>query len=268
MPSRHPAADLVVSVAVAESGAMLAAAPPRMATIGAGTAAVTLTLPTVDDMEDEPAGTVTATVTAGSGYTLGGETSASVTVADDDEPAVPEITIAAAASSVTEGMATVFTLSADPASAAELAVGVTLAVTGSASSVARSRAAQTVTVPPGDSMAAVTVTIAAGAGAAGLTVATAGDDVDGPDRTLTATVSAGSGYTLGSMASASVTVRDDDEPTEPDQTVGFAYVAYDLAGLNGHELATDAAPEVVPTGTLPNTVCRSCGAGCRRGERP
>ena len=114
-----PAADLVVNVAVAESGAMLAAAPPRMATIAAGTAAVTLTLPTVDDLEDEPAGTVTATVTAGTGYTLGGETSASVTVADDDEPAVPEITIAAAASSVTEGMATVFTLSADPEPSAE-----------------------------------------------------------------------------------------------------------------------------------------------------
>ena len=246
-----PASELVVNVAVTESGAMLAAAPPRMVTIVAGAGTATLTLPTVDDAEDEPPGTVTAKVSAGAGYTLGSDTSASVTVVDDDEPPVPEVTIAVAASSVTEGMAAEFTLSADPAAVAELAVGVTLTVTGSASSAARTRAAHTVTVPPGDSITAVTVTIATGAGAARLTVATAGDDVDGPDRTLTASVTAGSGYTLGSMASASVTVRDDDEPTEPEQTVGFAYVAYDLTGLNGNELATEAAPEVVLTGTLP-----------------
>ena len=246
-----PAADLEVNLAVTESGSMLTTAPPGTVTIAAGSGTAGLTLQTVDDADDEPDATVTVMLTAGSGYTLGGETSASVTVADDDEPVVPEITIAAAASSVTEGMAAEFTLSADPAPAATLAVSVVLTVTGGASPATLQQGAQTVTVPSGDSTTPVTVTIAAGASSARLTAATAGDDVDGPDRTLTATVSPGSGYTLGSMASASVTVLDDDEPTEPEPTVGFAYVAYDMTGLNGNELATDAAPEVVPTGTLP-----------------
>ena len=101
-------------------------------------------------------------------------------------------------------------------------------------------------MPSGDSMSSVTVTIAAGAGTARLKVATTGDDVVGPDRTLTATVAAGSGYTLRSTASASVTVQDDDEPTESEPTVGFAYVAYDLTGPNGNELTIAATPEVIP----------------------
>ena len=247
-----PVAELEVNLAVNESGSMLAAAPPGTVTIAAGTGTAGLTLQTVDDVDDEPDGTVTALLTAGPGYTLGREISASVTVADDDEPPMPEISIAALGSSVTEGMAAEFTLSANPAPSANLPVNVVLTVTGGgASSATLQQAAQTVTVPSGDSTTPVTVTIAAGANSAGLTVATAGDDVDGPDRTLTATVSAASGYTLGPMAYASVTVLDDDEPPEPDPTVGFAYVAYDLTGLNGNELATDAAPEVVPTGTLP-----------------
>ena len=70
------------------------------------------------------------------------------------------------------------------------------------------------------------------------------------------------------MASASVTVRDDDEPTEPGQTVGFAYVAYDLTGLNGNELATRRGSRGGSHGDAAHTVCRSGGAGRRRGERP
>ena len=250
-----PAADLVVNVAVAESGAMLAAAPSGTVTIAAGTGTAGLTLQTVDDQDDKPDGTVTATVTAGAGYTLGRDTAASVTVADDDEPPpVPEVTIEAVADTVTEGTAAEFTLSAAPAPAGALAAGVTLTVTGSAPSSARPRAARTVTVPPGDSTTPVTVTFTAGAGTARLTVATPADEVAGPDRTLTATLAAGSGYTLGAAASASVTVQDDDpdgQTRPPGLAPGFAYVAYDLTGLNGGTLATEAVPEVIPQGTLP-----------------
>ena len=69
------------------------------------------------------------------------------------------------------------------------------------------------------------------------------------------------------MASVSVTVQDDDEPAEPEPTVGFAYVAYDLTGLNGDELATDAMPEVIPTGTLPIPFADPVVLGAVGGER-
>ena len=250
-----PPADLAVNIAVTVSGAMLAGSPPRTVTIVAGSDTATLTLLTVDDTDDEPAGTLTVAVTAGSGYTIGLESSASVTVEDNDEPPpVPEVTVAADASSVTEGTKVGFTLSAMPAPTVELAVGVTLAVTGSTPSPAAARAAQTVAVPPGDSMTTATVKIAAGAGAARLTVATADDEAYGPDRTLAVTLAPGNGYTLGPAASARVTIQDDDpvaQPPLPGPAPAFAYVAYDLTGLRGTELATVAAPELIPPGTLP-----------------
>ena len=121
------------------------------------------------------------------------------------------------------------------------------------------------TVPPGDSTTPVTVTFTAGAGTARLTVATPADEVAGPDRTLTATLAAGSGYTLGAAASASVTVQDDDpdgQTRPPGLAPGFAYVAYDLTGLNGGTLATEAVPEVIPQGTLPIPFADPGGGGC------
>ena len=46
-------------------------------------------MPTVGDTTDEPDGSVTATVTTGSGYTVGTANSATVAVADDDDPPAP-----------------------------------------------------------------------------------------------------------------------------------------------------------------------------------
>ncbi len=84
-----PAADLAVSVEVAASGDYGVTAGTRTVTIPAGTTSRTLTVPTVDDTTDEPAGTVTATVATGSGYTVGTANSATVVVADDDDPPPP-----------------------------------------------------------------------------------------------------------------------------------------------------------------------------------
>ena len=77
-----PAADLPVSVTVTEAGARLLAAAPRTVTLPAGATVATLTLPTAADAAPEPDSAVTATVTAGRGYTLGaGMASARVLVA-------------------------------------------------------------------------------------------------------------------------------------------------------------------------------------------
>ncbi len=87
-----PAADLAVIVEVAASGDYGVTAGARTVMIPAGTTSKTLSVPTVGDTTDEPDGSVTATVTAGDGYTVGAA-AATVAVADDDDPPppVPEV---------------------------------------------------------------------------------------------------------------------------------------------------------------------------------
>ena len=208
-----PAAELAVSVTVTESGVMLAQPGPRQVTFAAGAGSAMLTLPTVDDAEAEPNSTVTATVTAGSGYTPGaGMASASVLVTDAGQPQpqpLPVVTIAAAADQVTEGTPARFTVSADRAPAADLAVN--LAVSGGAGMLSGA--------PP------ASVTIPAGAGAAALTLATEDDTTVEDDATVTVSLQPGTGYEVGVPGSAGVRVVDDDRtPLVP---LFFLYVVFD-----------------------------------------
>ena len=180
-----PAVDLLVSLTLQETGAMLAGPLARTVTIRAGIEAATLTVDTIDDQDDEPDSTVTAAVAGGTGYALSAAVSATVVVTDNDEPAppvttppaatMPVVTIAAVAAAVTEGAAVEFALHAQPAPAADLVVNVAVAESG----------AMLAAAPPG------TVTIAAGTGTAGLTLQTVDDQDDKPDGTVTATVTAG-----------------------------------------------------------------------------
>ena len=109
----------------------------------------------------------------------------------------PEITIGAG-SGVTEGTAASFTLNASPAptSAVTVQVGVT-----AAGSYGVTTGTRDIVVP-----ASGTVTF---------TVPTVGDDVDEPDGSATATVQAGSGYTVGTPAAGTVAIADDDDPPTP-----------------------------------------------------
>ncbi len=110
-------------------------------------------------------------------------------------PPDPVVSIAAGAG-VTEGSDATFTVTADPVPSA--ALDVTVAVTA-AGDFGVSPGSHTVTVPS--------------SGSATLTVATVGDSVDEADGSVTATVSAGSGYTVSATAgAASVAVADDDVP--------------------------------------------------------
>ena len=189
-----PAADLAVSVGVITDGAYGITAGRQTVTVPAAGSA-TLTLATVNDDADEPDGSVTVTVEAGDGYTVGDPASGSVAIADDDDAPAPAVTIAAKAASVTEGGDTVFTLTANPAPASALAVSVTVAAEG-AYGITAGR--QTVTLPT--------------AGSATLTLATTGDDADEPDGSVSVTVAAGNGYTVGDPASGTVAIADDDLP--------------------------------------------------------
>ena len=115
--------------------------------------------------------------------------------------AVPAITIVAGTSPVTEGTSAVFTLSRTGSTTAALTVNVTVSETG------------------GDMVAASnegdrTVTFLANAATATLSIATASDSVDEANSVVTATISADTGspvsYSVGTPASAMVTVEDND----------------------------------------------------------
>ena len=189
-----PAADLAVTVTVATAGEFGVTAGSQPVTIPT-TGSATLTLTTAGDDTDEPDGSVSVTVAAGDGYTVGDPASGTVAIADDDlAPPLPAITVSAG-DAVTEGGDAVFTVTASPAPASPLAVSVTVATKGD---YGIASGTQTVSIPT--------------TGSATLTLTTTGDDTDEPDGSVSVTVAAGNGYTVGDPASGTVAVQDDDAP--------------------------------------------------------
>ncbi len=113
-------------------------------------------------------------------------------------PVTPEVGIAAGGG-IAEGGDAVFTVTADPAPTAPLAVSVTVAQTGDFGVATGTRQ---VTVPT--------------SGTATLTVTTTNDGTDEADGSVTVTVDGGTGYTVSSAAgTASVAVADDDPAPPP-----------------------------------------------------
>ena len=199
--SPAPAADLDVTVTVTAAGDYGAATGTRTVTIAAGTTSATVTVATTNDSTDESDGSVTATLNAGNGYTVSPTAAAATAaVADDDlPPPVPAVSVTADGD-VAEGSPARFTVTASPAPAADLDVTVTVTAAGDYGAATGTR----------------TVTIAAGTTSAAFAVATAGDNADEADGTVTATLdapAADAGYTVSSAAAAAtVDVVDDDVP--------------------------------------------------------
>ena len=132
-----------------------------------------------------------------------------VRIQDNDNPANPNITIAPGTSPVTEGTAATFTVTATPAPTAATSVSVAVTEeTGSGQDfVAPSNeTTHTVSIPASGSQ---------GAGTGTLTIPTAGDTTQEPHGAVTATLSGGTGYTVGNPSSATVTVLDDDGTSAP-----------------------------------------------------
>ncbi len=201
-----PAAPLTITVTVTPTGDYGATPGSHTVTVPAsGTA--TLTIATTNDTTDEPNGSVTATINTGTGYTVSTTSgAATMAIADDDNPPPPppppppdpEVSITAG-SGVTEGGDATFTITADPAPSAALTVTVAITQTGDFGAATGTRQ---VTVPT--------------TGTATLTVATTNDSTDEADGSVTATITAGAGYTISTTAAAaSVAVADDDNPPPP-----------------------------------------------------
>ena len=191
-----PQSDLTIAFTVAQSGDYLDApgAGSRTVVLTAGAASVALSVATVDDAADEADGSVSVTLGTGAGYTVaGGKGSAAVTVRDDDEPVVSIV----AGGGVTEGAPASFTVNAEPAPAAPLDITLTVGQSG-AFAASGETGSRTVTVP---------VT-----GSVDVEVATVDDAADEPDGSITASVDAGTGYTVAAAPdnAATVAVSDND----------------------------------------------------------
>ena len=178
-------------------------AAPASVTIPANAASHTFTVQTTEDPTDETDETFTLAIgTLPTGVATGSPSSTTVTITDDDDPPpVPVVTITRGASPVTEGTAAAFTVSASVAPVSALDVTVEVAEgTGGDFVAAGDEGTQT-------------VTIAAGETSTTLSVPTQDDGTDEPGAQVTATVADGSGYTVGTEASATVAVADGDPTT-------------------------------------------------------
>ena len=177
---------LTVPVTVTESGSMLSGSAPQSVTFTAGATSATLSLPTVGDSVVEADSTVTATVTAGTGYTVGPGASAPVTVEDDD---AATFAVSAEPEAISEGeSATVTVAIANGVTFAE-AQTISLATSGTAT-------------PSDYTDVPATLTLAAGASSSTATLAAAADQEEEEAETVTVTASHG-GSAIGS---ATVTI--------------------------------------------------------------
>ena len=157
---------------------------------------------------------------------------AALAAVPQQQPATLPVVTIAAGDAVTEGGDAVFTLTASPLPASPLAASVTVAASGDYGIAGASR---TVTIPT--------------AGSVTLTLATADDSADEPDGSVTVTVTDGAGYTVGSSASGTVSVRDDDLPP-PAVSITAAAPSVTEGGAASFTVSADRAPAADLTVTL------------------
>ena len=253
----HPSrAETTVTVSAAPTDAVTLNPPPPL-TIPAGQTRGTVTLTAVDNTIDAPDKRVQVTATAENRLGVTGPAAKTLTIEDDDEP--PTVTLHLSASSisedgqesstVTEGTAVAFTLTRTGATTNALTVNVQVTQTGTVIKTADSYQAPT------------TVAFGVGAATATLTVETQADEVDAVNEvngTITAEVTAGTGYTLGTTVSATVTVTDDDDPQVEVSFVPGSYTATE--GGTAATVTVTLAPDPERTVTIPLETLNRDGA--------
>ena len=166
-----------------------------------GVASVSRVITPIQDVLHELDETIVVSVVAGSGYAVGTQNSATLTIHDDDV-----ITIAATAATAAEATTPIngqFTISRVGTTGP---LSVALAFSGKAtlnSDYTRTPSGTTVIIPAGQSSVSVTIT------------PVQDTNVEGPETviaTIIPTTPVGT-YTIGTLSSATVTINDDDAPT-------------------------------------------------------
>ena len=245
--SPTPTTALTVKLTVSQSGSFGASTGADTVTIPT-TGSATYTVSTTNDNTDEPDGSVTATLSTGTGYTVSGSNNAAtVAVSDDDPPpATPTISIVAG-SGVTEGSDATFTVTASPAPATALTVNLTVSQSGS---FGATTGTDTVIIPT--------------TGSATFTVSTTNDNTDEPDGSVTATLSTGSGYTVSGSSNAATVAVSDDDPPPATPTISIAAGSGVTEGSDATFTVT-ASPAPTTALTVNLTVSQSGSFGATTG---
>lgn len=175
-------------------------APPSGTTLtfAAGSATLVVPLVVVDDSLVEGTETAILTVASGTGYTVGSPSSATVNIADDDSASgLPTVSIAATNPNAAEPSTTgTFTVTRTGATTSALVVNYTIGGTA-VNGTDYTTLGTSVSIPAGQSSATITVT------------PIDNTIVDGT-RTVILTLSANAAYTVGTGASATVNIADND----------------------------------------------------------
>jgi uncharacterized delta-60 repeat protein len=207
--SGSTAAALSVNVGLAGSTATAGAdysltpgGASSVVTFAAGSATATVTVTAVDDAVAEGEEFVRLTILSGTGYAPGAVASAEVAIIDSGSGTTPSISIvasdAAAAEVATGGIANngAFTLSRTGSTASALTVD--LAISGAAVN-----GTDYSTIP-------ATATFAAGSSSVAIPITVLDDAATEGTEAVILGIQAGSGYAVGSPASASVTIIDNE----------------------------------------------------------
>lgn len=168
---------------------------PATITMAAGQRTAAISVVPVADAVQEPAEIVIVGVTPGTGYVLGVSASASVTIAD-----APIVTVTALDSTASEVGLNTGTFRISRTGAPIVALAVAVAMRGTASD---STDYQRITTPQ---------TIPAGADFVDVVLTPIADAILEPAETAELTALAGSGYVVGTPASATVTIADAPPP--------------------------------------------------------
>ncbi len=197
--------------------------------VAAGQASVSIDVAITDDGAHEGNETVVLELAAGAGYTAKGTTSHTLTILDND-PAVPIVSIWAGPA-VTEGGTASFTLTANPLPSEPITVQVAVSESGGFAAGGQTGTRQ----------------VRVGTGVTSTLVATARDDADEPNGSVTATIADGAGYAPHATAGAASVAVADDDPTG----VTLSAPAGDVAESGGTKVLTVrlgralAAPEAL-----------------------
>src|SRR3989440_211867 len=177
--------------------------------IAAGASSVTITVTPKDDSQVEGDETVVLTIGAGAAYNVGSPSSATVVIADNDQPSPqnPTVTVMASdANASEEGPDTgAFTISRAGDTSGDLTVNYTLGGT------ARNGTDY--------EQLGTSATIAAGASSVTITVTPKDDSQVEGNETVVLTIGAGAAYNVGSPSSATVVIADNDQPPPEKPTV-------------------------------------------------
>ncbi|WP_325130215.1 putative Ig domain-containing protein [Arenimonas sp.] len=199
---------------------------------GATTAVVTIN-PSVDGTV-EPDETVTLTVAAGTGYTVGAPASATGTILNDD---VPSATISVSPAAVAEDGAPnlIYTVTLNQPAFSALSLNYTIGGTA-ANGTDYATIASPLVIPAGNSTGTVTVNPTA-------------DATIEADETVTLTLAAGAGYTVGVPNSATGTILNDDLPN---LTINDVTVSEGNAGITNFTFTVSLSAPAGPGGVTFN----------------